>query len=66
MLISRTSSTTSPPIVTNYVNYTNTNYGVSIQYPSNWIKNETQQGQNYAEFYSLKQMKRTLIWQNYD
>ena len=45
-----TSSTTSPPIVTNYVNYTNTNYGVSIQYPSNWIKNETQQGQIYTEF----------------
>ena len=29
---------------TNHANYINTNYSVSMQYPSNWLKNETQNG----------------------
>jgi hypothetical protein len=38
--------------ITNYFNYSNDNLGVFIKYPSNWIKNETQDGQVFASFVS--------------
>ena len=43
------SVTEEPVTYATYQNYTN---GVSIQYPSNWIKNQTQNGQNFVQFNS--------------
>jgi len=34
------------------VTYLNPTYGIKMQYPSNWIKNETESGSRYVEFYS--------------
>ena len=54
---STTPSTTTPSsqvqlASNNMVPYTNPHYGIKMQYPSNWIKNDTQNGQIYAEFNS--------------
>jgi hypothetical protein len=38
------------PTNTTYTTYTNNDTGVSMQYPSNWIRNDTQNGQIYATF----------------
>ena len=49
-------TTTSSPTTTGFVNYSNTNYGVSILYPDDWIKNETIHktwvGAPFVEFHS--------------
>ena len=34
----------------NYNTFHDLNHNISIQYPSNWIKNETQNGQTYLAF----------------
>jgi hypothetical protein len=52
---STTPSTTTPssqvPLVSNnMVPYTNPHYGIKMLYPSDWIKNDTQNGQIYAQF----------------
>jgi hypothetical protein len=38
------SSTTNNPAASNFLTYTNTNYGFTIKYPSNWIVEENKTG----------------------
>lgn len=43
-------SITEEPVT--YATYQNSTNGVSIEYPSNWIKNQTRNGQNFVQFNS--------------
>jgi hypothetical protein len=61
-----TPSTTTPssqvPLVpNNMVPYTNPNYGIKMQYPSDWMKNETQDGTSIVAFSSPETDSKNLF-----
>ena len=51
-LSTTTPSSQVPLVPNNMVPYTNPNYGIKMQYPSGWMKNETQDGTSIVAFSS--------------
>ena len=43
------------------VPYTNPNYGIKMQYPSGWMKNETEDGTSIVAFSSPETDSKNLI-----